>query len=284
MRKLKCSYINFVGFFVVLLIVCALIPESMAATLIGHPTFGSPDQAFATRRPVTQADRAEIQSYLNGDTASVFSANFGDKARLTSDWDLVSDDPSTLKSCRRPENDTVGENGLVLKIMPATYCHNHSAIASTGSMISKKKFGYGFYEARMKISNVSGVNNAFWLTTDDNYEIDIAEVHYPNIVDLTLHRWPGSDKNIKHVSVGFVTKFNTNLSQAFHDYGVLWTPSEILFEVDGVPVAAVMTNNYIKGPAEIRLSTAITSFAGVISGDPEGHDTIVQSLKVYRLH
>ncbi len=257
--------------------------EAAAATLLGKPTFGSPDQPFATRRPVTPADAAAIQSYLHGSATPVFSTDFTNPAELTADWNLMADDPYTIKSCRRPANDQATGAGLDLKIMPPAGCHNHSAVASTGAMISKAKFGYGFFEARMKIANITGINNAFWITTDDSYEFDVAEVHYPNTVDITLHRWPGKHPELKPVSVGFATKYNANLADGFHDYGVLWTPTELVFEVDGAPVAALDTDNYIKGPAVVRFATAVTTYGGPIPSDPEGHDTIVKSVKVYRL-
>ena len=152
-------------------------------------------------------------------------------------------------------------------------------------MITRNTFGFGFYEASIRIADITGLNNAFWLTTDDHFEIDIGEIHYPNEVRLTLHNnndWATIKEDKMH-AVGFDVKFKDNFAQNFHDYGVLWTDKEIIFEVDGDPVAAIMTDGSIKGPAQVRFSTAVTTFGGAIPDDPTGHAMSVGSLRVLPL-
>src|ERR1700676_3228740 len=63
-----------------------------ATQLAGPVTWGSPDQRYGKRRPVTAADRAAIQSYRSGHKKSIFSTDFSDPAELYADWNLVSDD------------------------------------------------------------------------------------------------------------------------------------------------------------------------------------------------
>jgi hypothetical protein len=46
------------------------------------------------------------------------------------------------------------------------------------------------------------LDNAFWLTTDDNFEIDVTETYYPSYMHLGFHYWPTS-KTEKHVGVGW---------------------------------------------------------------------------------
>jgi beta-glucanase (GH16 family) len=81
--------------------------------------------------------------------------------------------------------------------------------------------------------------------------------------------------------MGWGAKFVDDLSSAFHDYGVLWTPTEMIFEIDGTPVAAVITNNSVNAAAGIMFSSALI-YAG-IPEQPEGHDMTVKSLRVYAL-
>lgn len=76
---------------------------------------------------------------------------------------------------------------------------------------------------------------------------------------------------------------NDNLSADFHDYGVLWTPSGLVVEIDGEPIAAYVTDGSVAGPAQIRFSTALASFAGKVPLNPEGHDMVVKSLRVVAL-
>jgi hypothetical protein len=61
---------------------------------------------------------------------------------------------------------------------------------------------------------------------------------------------------------------------------VLWTPAELIFEVDGEPVGVIMTPDRINEAADIRFSTALADWAGQDTGGPIGHDMIVQSLRV----
>jgi len=56
-----------------------------AAKLAGPVTWGSPDQPYGKRRPVTDAYRTRAKK-------PIFSTNFTDPAELQADWNLVSDD------------------------------------------------------------------------------------------------------------------------------------------------------------------------------------------------
>jgi beta-glucanase (GH16 family) len=81
--------------------------------------------------------------------------------------------------------------------------------------------------------------------------------------------------------MGWGANFADNLSSGFHEYGVLWTPTEMVFEIDGEPVAAVVTNNSVRNPTDVALSTALI-YAG-IPDHPEGHDMLVQSVRIFAL-
>ena len=258
-----------------------------ATKLSGPVTWGSPDQPYGKRRAVTAADRKAIQAYRSGSTAPLFSTNFSIQAELQSDWDSVSDDNQwgTLKSCRRPANVVATPAGLDLKTLVATDCHNKW---STGYLVSKTRYGYGFFEATMKIADIKGMNNAFWMTTDDNpatgdhFEIDVTEAQFPSYSHIGLQQYPAKgNKTLKHTGMGCGASFADILSAGFHDYGVLWTPKELIFEVDGEPVAAAVTNGAVHPPSGVAVSTALI-YAG-IPAHPEGHDVAVQSLRIFAL-
>ena len=262
-----------------LLVFAGVITCSSAQTakLAEAVSFGSPDQPYGIRRPVTAADREAVQSYRAGRKPLAFSTNFADPAELQADWSLQTDDTAALKSCRRPANLEPSNAGLRMKTLLATDCR---AQWSTASIDSKAKYKYGFFEATMKIADIKGMNNAFWLTTDDNFEIDVAEAQYPNYAHLALQKWP-PNKEEKHSGVGFGAKFTENLAYGFHDYGLLWTPTDIVFELDGEPIAALVTKGAVTGPASIRFSTALADWAGGVPAHPEGHGAVVKSLRIY---
>jgi hypothetical protein len=266
------------GAFCLLAVFCSA-PSSRAATLAGPLTWASPDQRWGTRRAVTAADRTAIAAYRSGRKAPILSTDFTSSAELAAHWSPLSDDSASLKSCRRPASVEPSPAGLQLKILLAQDCR--TARWSTGYIASKTKYGYGLFEARIKIADIKGLDNAFWLTTDDNFEIDITETYYPSYMHLGFQYWPRS-KTEKHAGVGWGANFVENLSQGFHDVGLLWTPTDMVYEVDGEPIAAVVTHGAVKGPATVRLSTALADWAGgKVPDHPEGHLMTVQSLRIF---
>jgi Glycosyl hydrolases family 16 len=53
---------------------------------------------------------------------------------------------------------------------------------------------------------------------------------------------PASDS-----SVGLKRVLKDNLSKDFHDYGMWWTPDAIIIEIDGEPVATIVTHGSVTG-------------------------------------
>ena len=87
------------------------------------------------------------------------------------------------------------------------------------------------------------------------------------------------NKTLQHTGMGWGTKFLDDLSPGFRDYGVVWTPPEMIFEIDGEPVAAVVTNGAVHGPTDVAFSSALI-YAG-IPAHPPGHDVLARSVRVF---
>jgi Glycosyl hydrolases family 16 len=278
------------------LLALSAILSSGGASASGGPAklaqpvnWGSPDQPYGKRRPVTAADRSAVQSYRSGRKTPAFSTNFTDPAELQADWNLMSDDG---RMCRRPANVEASSAGLRLKTLIATPDCRNKIKWSTGSIQSKAEYRYGFFEATMRIADIKGMNNAFWMNTGnqpatgDYFEIDVSEVQYPSYDHIGLQQYPAKTNGtalsgVKHTGMGWGAKFVDDLSSGFHDYGVLWTPAEMIFEIDGEPVAAVVTNHSVNAPADVMFSSALI-YAG-IPDHPEGHDMVVKSLRIFSL-
>ena len=245
-------------------------------------TWGNPDQPWGMRRPVTDADRKAVAFYRSGKIQPVYATNFNDSKKLADDWQFQSEDTSNMKSCRRPENVVAAPGGLQLRTRVATNC---KAKWSTGFIISKQHYKFGYFEAEIKPADIDGLNNAFWLVTEDHFEIDIAELHFPNINRMTLHNnnnW-ATEKDDKTHAVGFDSRFSEDFFRSYHTLGVLWTPSDVVYVVDGEPVAAIRTGNSIHAATDVRFSTALMDYAGKIPDHPEGHHMYVKSLRVLPL-
>jgi len=77
----------------------------------------------------------------------------------------------------------------------------------------REEYRYGFFEATMKIADIKGMNNAFWMNTGnqpatgDYFEIDISEVQYPSYDHIGLQQYPAKTNNValssvKHTGMG----------------------------------------------------------------------------------
>jgi beta-glucanase (GH16 family) len=68
---------------------------------------------------------------------------------------------------------------------------------TSGSITTKEKFLYGYFECRYRYAAAEGTNNSFWLMTQNktqpekgkNFEIDINEGHFPNEINTNIHNW-----------------------------------------------------------------------------------------------
>lgn len=112
----------------------------------------------------------------------------------------------------------------------------------TGAVWTKGIFEqtYGYYEIRTTLNTVPGYWTAFWLITDDvmseenggrdGTEIDVYEsaYHDEGLVQHTLH-WDGY--TAAHRMLG--TTVPLEYDGGYHTFGVLWTPAEYVFYVDG---------------------------------------------------
>lgn len=92
---------------------------------------------------------------------------------------------------------------------------------TSGSIWTKKKFKYGYFECRYKYAAAEATNNSFWLMTkgDDptegkRFEIDINEGHFPNSVNSNIHNWTDITENANgkktHPSYAKSYYFGTN--------------------------------------------------------------------------
>jgi len=118
---------------------------------------------------------------------------------------------------------------------------------STGEIWSQQMFGYGKYEARIKIPKGVGLWPAFWLYGDgsDDEEIDIFEFwnegRRPRLSRLakrhhmTVHfDWDSTHNGAEHASYAYKGK---DFSQDFHIYTLIYTEACITWLVDGEVVA-----------------------------------------------
>jgi beta-glucanase (GH16 family) len=147
-----------------------------------------------------------------------------------------------------------------------------------GSMISKRDYLYGYYEIEMRYAESPGINNSFWLRNIRNSqgrfcEIDINEGHFPNEINTNVHTHLPS---LKTRPVRLVSK---DLVGRPHRYGVLWRRETISWYVDR-KLVRTMNNTFCHMPLRVRVSTAITPWAGDIEKTISGQSMTVYSILV----
>lgn len=136
-----------------------------------------------------------------------------------------------------------------------------------GGVISKRAFGYGYYESRMRIMAAKGWHSSFWMmkhggsgTTDTSQaeiELDVIENDSIDLLSygVNTHKWKGG-----HESIGHQTVATPPLSD-YHVYGCEYTPATVKYFFDGNLVQTTSIASIPQGDVNIWL-TSIASGLG----------------------
>lgn len=113
-----------------------------------------------------------------------------------------------------------------------------------GGLVSRQRFRYGYYEARVRTNVGAGWHSAFWAANGDGSEtpppehkteIDGFEIdsHRPRNARQSIYEW--LDVNTHKEPVISSGSFDTGVdtSAAFHVYGYEWTEQRVRFFIDG---------------------------------------------------
>jgi hypothetical protein len=126
---------------------------------------------------------------------------------------------------------------------------------TAGGVISKQSFGYGYYEARVKMPAGRGWHTSFWMmptsARDRFQEIDVCEQDSvdPHSYSVNFHIYkPHGSFGSKRVAAG-------DLSADFHVYGAEFSPREARFYLDGALVQTVDISSVPKGEQQIWLTS-----------------------------
>ena len=219
-------------------------------------------------------------SHSAGNWQLTFEDNFFDLAQFHQNWERLRKGGQGHFTMRYPRNVVVdhGEVDLLL---------GHQSNPDrpfTGGYIRTRKFRqlYGYFECEMRIASEPGVNNAFWMISDkrmagkEHFELDIAEVKYPNIVQVSIRRWRPEKKVL-------ATRYRsrTRLDDTFHRYAMLWTEKSFRFYVDDLQVFDA-ENEFAHFPAMMLLSNAVAPFAGKNDGSVVGAATSIRRVRAFQ--
>jgi Ca2+-binding RTX toxin-like protein len=116
---------------------------------------------------------------------------------------------------------------------------------------------YGYFEMTAELPTDAGTWPAFWMLPVDNGwppEIDILEAYgdIPNQVHTAVIGTGGTTDTWSQVDT----------SEGSHRYGMMWTPYEITFYVDGVKTGSTPTPTELNDPMYMMANLAIGGLAG----------------------
>lgn len=186
----------------------------------------------------------------------VFSDEFDGPVLDAAKWDVPEYHRRDAEWSRRAVVLT-GDGRLALKVF------KEGATYYDGCARTKGKFeqAFGYFVARMKLQRTVGHWTAFWMYNDsvgdvtgdgmNGTEIDIMEKPWlDHRVQHTLH-WDGY--GAKHKSQGHVVEV-PGIMDGWHDFGLLWTPDEYVFSVDGKETWRTRAGGVCQVPLYLKLS------------------------------
>lgn len=223
---------------------------------------------FATRLSVSAQSPTEIVP--TGDAESLkgyklaWHDEFDGHALNTDEWDYRTD--SKHWSTQQPENVTVADGTLRLALKKEPV---RGKAYTGGGIISKKRFQYGYYEARFRIPPGKGWHTSFWTMNYDKQvgttkppaaqEIDICEQDSiePTGYSAGVIAWGNAGKGLGRQYFHHLP----NLASEFHVWGCEFTPEKVNFFFDGQLTHSTDASKFKQGEQNIWL-TAIASYLG----------------------
>jgi Glycosyl hydrolases family 16 len=194
-------------------------------------------------------------------------------------------DHGTLSLLIEPASERV--KSTVLAAWPSWWGGKKVAPRFTAGMLSTEKSFqqmYGYFEARIKISNVPGTWPAFWLLSLEKPgdEIDVMEIlgGRPTRQHMSDHWKVDGQKHDQSKTLDTV-----DLSNDFHTYGLFWMPDTITYYLDNVEVGR-FPNLGLHSPMYLIISMGMDGDWNKTDGyraRPDAHaKMVVQFVKSYR--
>lgn len=126
------------------------------------------------------------------------------------------------------------------KYYPGGYMQNGKTyLITSGGLISKRSFRYGYFEMRCKFPDNPSLRSALWLQagTKETYrEIDIFEFDGDEVTEVPVNlHYADSTKSLgraQYEGGAFIYDSGVTLTADYHLYGMEWTEHKIAFYFD----------------------------------------------------
>jgi beta-glucanase (GH16 family) len=172
----------------------------------------------------------------------VWGDDFNGSALDPSKWMYRTD--VKAESSQRPGNVRVENGALVIEMEKQA---DRGKQYTGGGVISKQRFRYGYYEARVKMFGGSGWHESVWAmfaldgsttypaqmrTEIDGMEFDSATPERGHM-GLIIWRRPGESRHLSCTPGAYQGALDFDATQGFHTYGFEWTAANVKYYLDG---------------------------------------------------
>jgi beta-glucanase (GH16 family) len=149
-----------------------------------------------------------------------------------------------LDSSQRPENVSVEDGNLIIHLRKEAH---RGKQYTGGGVISKERFRYAYYEARVKMFGAAGWHQSVWAmyggdgsttypplmrTEIDGMEFD-SDLTWKGHMGLIKWKGPGSNSSLSCTPGVYRGALGFDAAADFHNYGFEWTPKDVRFYLDG---------------------------------------------------
>jgi len=149
-----------------------------------------------------------------------------------------------MESSQRPENVSVENGALVIHLRKERHRGKNY---TGGGVISRERFRYGYWEARVKMHGGAGWHQSVWAmfaadgsttyppqmrTEIDGMEFD-SDVTWKGHMGLIKWLGPGKNSSLSCTPGVYRGPLGFDAAADFHNYGFEWTPNEARFYLDG---------------------------------------------------
>jgi beta-glucanase (GH16 family) len=206
---------------------------------------------------------------VHSDDFSTDAVNIGDE--YSAGYPL--DNGNITGTCSWPlkKNVNISDGKLNVSVIHETTPNPQNSLAevrefSAGAWHTFITFRYGYFETKIKVSQLDQLWGCFWLLKGGQFgpyqEIDIMEFMTGNnpgcgYLSCSQHWWQDKGlnaNNTKHWSTDYHDVFSTSSHlDEYHTYGCEWTPTHIRFFIDG-NLWSTMENYDLHDPMFVVLS------------------------------
>ncbi len=175
-----------------------------------------------------------------GPNSSFWTPDLGDGCNNPAGCGWGNNEAQSYAACANKQD---GNGSMLITASTAagdsTCTSNKTWTSGKFTSFGKKHFGYGYFEARLKMPTGGGTWPAFW-TLGTN----INTVSWPSCGELDIMEFAGNNPFVNTSAAHYrnpsgnheykmgALNNSVGLAQGYHNYGMLWTPTEVTMYID----------------------------------------------------